>query len=100
MIKKTFGYNLGEDLQGSVDFQVANIFDKTQMRKLGKFDVIFSRNMLIYFDDASKKEVAMNFHSILKPKGFVFLGHAESMNRIVSVFTTRRFGKQIIYQKI
>ncbi|MCK4974149.1 MAG: protein-glutamate O-methyltransferase CheR, partial [Sulfurimonas sp.] len=56
--KKSLGYELIEDLHGSVDLQVANIFDKEQMRKLGKFDVIFSRNMLIYFDDASRKEVA------------------------------------------
>ena len=51
--KKTFGYDLSDDLQGTVDFHVANVFDKAQMRKLGKFDVIFSRNMLIYFDEAS-----------------------------------------------
>ena len=97
--KKTFGYNLGEDLQGSVDFQVANIFDKSQMRKLGKFDVIFSRNMLIYFDDASRKEVAMTFYDMLNPGGYVLLGHAEYMSRIVSVFNAKKVDNTLIYQK-
>jgi chemotaxis protein methyltransferase CheR len=98
--KKTkFGYELGDELQGSVDFKVANVFDKSQMRKLGKFDVIFSRNMLIYFDDASRKEVAMTFYDMLNPGGYVLLGHAEYMSRIVSVFKAKKVDNCLIYQK-
>ena len=97
--KKKLGYQLGEDLQGTVDFKVANVFDKSQMRSLGKFDVIFSRNMLIYFDDASRKEVAMTFYDMLNPGGYVLLGHAEYMSRIVSVFKARKVDKTLIYQK-
>ncbi len=97
--KKSLGYQLGEDLDGSVDFHVANIFDKTQMRKLGKFDIIFSRNMLIYFDDTSRKEVAMTFYDMLNPGGYVFLGHAEYMSRIVSVFNAKKIDNTLIYQK-
>ncbi len=97
--KKSLGYQLGDELQGSVDFQVANVFDKAQMRKLGKFDVIFSRNMLIYFDDASRKEVAMTFYDMLNPGGYVLLGHAEYMSRIVSVFKARKIDNTLIYQK-
>ena len=97
--KKSLSYDLSEDLQGTVDFHVANIFDKTQMRKLGKFDVIFSRNMLIYFDDASRKEVAMTFYDMLNPGGYVLLGHAEYMSRIVSVFNAKKIDNTLIYQK-
>lgn len=97
--KKSLGYELIDDLHGSVDFHVANIFDKEQMRKLGKFDVIFSRNMLIYFDDASRKEVAMTFYDMLNPGGYVMLGHAEYMSRIVSVFKAIKINNTLIYQK-
>jgi len=97
--KKTIGYELSEDLKGSVDFQVVNVFDKEQMRRLGKFDVIFSRNMLIYFDDASRKEVAMTFYDMLNPGGYVLLGHAEYMSRIVSVFNAKKVDSTLIYQK-
>lgn len=97
--KRGLGYEIGEDLHGSVDFQVANVFDKTQMRNLGKFDVIFSRNMLIYFDDASRKEVAMTFYDMLNPGGYVLLGHAEYMSRIVSVFKAKKIDNTLIYQK-
>ncbi|MEA1917174.1 MAG: protein-glutamate O-methyltransferase CheR [Campylobacterota bacterium] len=97
--KKSYSYDLIEDLHGTVDFHVVNIFDHAQVRSLGKFDVIFSRNMLIYFDDASRKEVAMTFYDMLNPNGYVMLGHAEYMNRIVSVFKAKKFGDTLIYQK-
>jgi chemotaxis protein methyltransferase CheR len=41
----------------------------------------------------------MNFYEMIKPQGYVFLGHAESMNRIVSVFRTKRIGESIVYQR-
>ena len=98
---KKVGYNnqFDENLKGAVDFKVVNIFDKAEVRALGKFDVIFSRNMLIYFDDASRKEVAMTFYDMLKPNGYVLLGHAEYMSRIVSVFKAKKIDDILIYQK-
>jgi len=97
--KKSLGYQLSEDLLGAVDFKVANVFDKAKMRSLGKFDVIFSRNMLIYFDDASRKEVAMTFYDMVNPGGYVMLGHAEYMSRIVSVFKAKKVNDSLIYQR-
>lgn len=92
-------YEIEDFLKDVIDFQVINVMDKQKMKMLGTFDVIFSRNMLIYFDDISRREVANTFHSMLNPKGFVFLGHAESMNRISSTFTTKKYGQNIVYQK-
>jgi len=97
--KKGLEYELVEFLRDAVNFQVVNIMDKSALRKLGKFDVIFSRNMLIYFDDESRKQVVMSFYEMLKPKGVVFLGHAESMSRIASVFRTAKSGDSIHYIK-
>ncbi|MDD5717576.1 MAG: protein-glutamate O-methyltransferase CheR [Sulfuricurvum sp.] len=96
---RTLGFDISSDLLGTVDFKVANVFDKAQMRQLGKFDVIFSRNMLIYFDDASRKEVAMTFYDMLNPEGYVLLGHAEYMSRITSVFKAKKIDSTLIYQK-
>lgn len=98
-IKKGLDYEIADFLKDAVNFQVVNVMDKFAFRKLGKFDVIFSRNMLIYFDDESRKQVAMSFYDSLKPDGMVFLGHAESMSRIVSVFATAKSGGSIYYIK-
>lgn len=97
--RKALGYELIDDLKGSVHFEVINVFDKAQMRSLGRFDVIFSRNMLIYFDDASRKEVAMTFYDIMNPNGYILLGHAEYMSRIVSVFKAKKIKDTLIYKK-
>lgn len=97
--RKMHFWKLSDDLRGAVDFRHANVFDKAQMSELGRFDVIFSRNMLIYFDDASRKEVAMTFYDMLNPGGIIFLGHAEYMSRIVSVFKPVKFGDVLAYQK-
>ncbi len=98
--KTKMGYNeIISDIRDAIKFEQCNVFDKEQIRKLGKFDVIFSRNMLIYFDDASRKEVAMTFYDMLLPNGYVLLGHAEYMNRIVSVFNPKKFNNHLVYQK-
>jgi chemotaxis protein methyltransferase CheR len=93
------GYKISQDITDAIRFDVVNVFDKKAMKDLGQFDVIFSRNMLIYFDDASRKEVAMTFYDILKSGGYVLLGHAEYMNRIVSVFNVKKFDTTLVYQK-
>lgn len=92
-------YELLPEYKQTVDFRIVNVFDKPAMLKLGKFDVIFSRNMLIYFDDASRKEVAMTFYEMLNFGGYVILGHAEYMSRIVSVYTPKKFDNVLVYQK-
>jgi chemotaxis protein methyltransferase CheR len=61
--------------------------------------VIFCRNLLIYFDDQSRKTAAEAFFDALKPGGYVCLGHSESMSRISSLFKVRKFPEAIVYSK-
>ena len=63
------------------------------------FDVVFLRNVLIYFDDVSRKAAAETFYDALKPGGFICLGHSESMSRISSLYKVRKFPEAIVYQK-
>ena len=97
--RKDEKFQIDEFLRDVVDFKIVNVMDKLAMKKLGKFDIIFSRNMLIYFDDISRKEVAVNFYDILNKDGYLFLGHAESMSRISSLFKTIKVENSIIYKK-
>ena len=46
------------------------------------FDIIFCRNVLIYFDDASRRQAAENLYDCLRPGGYICLGHSESMRII------------------
>jgi chemotaxis protein methyltransferase CheR len=88
-----------EDLRNSVRFTAANIVDPHETRAHGQFDVIFCRNVLIYFDDTSRRSAAENLFDNLVPGGFICLGHTESMSRISPLFDVARFDDAIVYQR-
>lgn len=88
-----------DDLRESVHFAPVNIVDSEQTRAFGRFDVIFCRNVLIYFDDAARRTAAENIYENLLPGGFICLGHTESMSRISPLFEVRRFTDAIVYQR-
>jgi chemotaxis protein methyltransferase CheR len=88
-----------QDLRDSVRFTQCNLVESAETRGHGQFDVIFCRNMLIYFDDASRRMAADNLFETLAPGGFICLGHSESMSRISPLFEVRRFGDAIVYQR-
>lgn len=70
-------YKINENIQKQIAFKCINIFDK-EFKELGKFDYIFSRNMLIYFDNATKKKAKDVFLRQLKNQDEdIFFGHAD-----------------------
>jgi len=92
-------YKITDDLINAIEFKKANIINSIEMLKFRNFDIVFCRNLLIYFDDLSRKKAAENLYNAMNPGGFICLGHAESMSRISSIFEVRRFPKAIVYQK-
>ena len=88
-----------DELRQSVRFTAANIVERTETRPHGLFDVIFCRNLLIYFDDTSRRVAAENLYESLAPGGYICLGHAESMSRISSLFEVCRFADAIVYRR-
>jgi chemotaxis protein methyltransferase CheR len=76
-----------------------NIVETGETRPYGRFDVIFCRNVLIYFDEPSRRVAAENLFENLAPGGFICLGHTESMSRISPLFNVRRFADAIVYQR-
>ena len=84
-------WQLIKDLRESVKFGQVNLLDAGNMAAQGRFDVILCRNVLIYFDDASRLTASVNLYNALSPGGFICLGHSESMTRISNRFKVRRF---------
>ena len=93
------GYQISDDLRSAVDFTRVNLMEPADVRNYRNFDVIFCRNLLIYFDDLSRKQAAETFYDALQPQGFICLGHSESMSRISSLYKIRKFSDAIVYQK-
>jgi chemotaxis protein methyltransferase CheR len=88
-----------QDLRDSVRFSAANVMDAGETGVHGRFDVIFCRNMLIYFDDTSRRLAAENLYESLLPGGYICLGHTESMSRISPLFEVCRYADAIVYQR-
>jgi len=92
-------WTITRDLVAAVEFSHVNLSDPAQTRRFRDIDLIFCRNLLIYFDDLSRRVAAEAMYDALGPGGFVCLGHSESMSRISSLFTVRRFADALVYQK-
>jgi chemotaxis protein methyltransferase CheR len=76
-----------------------NLNDRVAMRTMRGFDFIFCRNVLIYFDDLSRKAVVDHFYNALNPGGYIFLGHSESVGRASTAFKLQRFESHLVYMK-
>ena len=92
-------WRIHPDLRESVRFSQANVMEAGETGPHGRFDVIFCRNMLIYFDDASRRLAAENLYESLAPGGYICLGHTESMSRISPLFDVCRYPDAIVYQR-
>lgn len=92
-------YRISDKIRQTVEFTRVNLADPADTRPYRNFDVVFCRNLLIYFDDISRKAAGETFYDALNPGGFICLGHSESMSRISSLYRIRRFPDAIVYQK-
>jgi len=92
-------YQMIDELRKSIKFTQTNIMDAATNNFYRGFQVVFCRNLLIYFDDLSRREAAEAIFTAMVPGGFVCLGHSESMSRISSLFELRKFPETIVYQK-
>ncbi len=70
------------ELRQKVRFLQANLNDR--LPDLGSFDVIFLRNVMIYFSGDTKRQVVARVLSLLKPGGYLYIGHSESLHEISS----------------
>lgn len=97
--KRNDKYIINFSVRKPVSFKRINLMDENEMSNIDGCDFIFCRNCLIYFDDESRKSVLSSFYDSLKPGGFIFLGHSESVGRISSAFKGQRIGDTIVYSR-
>ncbi len=92
-------YRVRPETAACVDVRHLNLHDRAAMRAVRRMDFIFCRNVLIYFDDASRKAVVDHFYTALNRNGFLYLGHSESVGRISTAYELRRLGPHLVYCK-
>jgi chemotaxis protein methyltransferase CheR len=92
-------HKIRDELKDPLNFFCINLLDTNRLAFLPLFDVIFCRNLLIYFDDHSKRKVIENFYKKLHPKKYLFLGHSESLINFTHLFKLQHFQHSLVYQK-
>ena len=88
---------LKSEVKQLVQFRHLNLLDSYAL--LGKFDIIFCRNVLIYFSANIKRQIIAQFRQSLNPQGYLFLGASESISGLTDDFEMIRCNPGIIYKR-
>lgn len=97
--KENEKYKIADFIKNMVTFGKVNIIDERKLVLLGEVDLIFCRNVIIYFDTEAKKKAINNFDNRLRKNGFLLLGHSESLLGLSTQFQLRHFINDMVYQK-
>jgi chemotaxis protein methyltransferase CheR len=90
-------YVIKENLRRIVEFKSFNILEP--FTQIGSFDVIFCRNILIYFTNEAKRKILAQLFEVLAPNGYLFLGSTENMYDLNNDFKIECFNETTVYRK-
>jgi chemotaxis protein methyltransferase CheR len=92
-------YRIIDRVKELVSFSYLNLLDPYKTSLISNMDVIFCRNVIIYFDKEAKKKVIESFHHKLREGGYLLLGHSESLINISNAFALRTLKNDMVYQR-
>ncbi len=93
-------YSISHSVKSITKFMRINLIDDKDVRTMRGADVIFCRNVLIYFDDKAKQKAVSNLYDALRPNGYLFVGTSESLHNVTRAFRPVVINKVIVYQKV
>jgi chemotaxis protein methyltransferase CheR len=92
-------WRISDEVKRHVVFTRVNLIDRSRISILGTMDVILCRNVIIYFDLETKKQVIGTFAEKLHPGGYLLLGHSESLINVSSAFQLRHLRNDLVYRR-
>ncbi len=98
--KQNDGYHVNPEVKRMVRFMSINLFDTYETRNASKIDIIFCRNVIIYFDDDSKRKVMGHFYDALTKDGVLVLGFSETLINLTRAFKAKGINRCIVYEKV
>ena len=93
------GSHVIDRIRQNCHFGHLNLMDNERVRVVGRVDAVFCRNVLIYFDQRSRKKGIDMFYERLIPGGFLFLGHSESLLNVSTAFELVHLSEDLVYRK-
>jgi len=94
--KKNNGYQATDELMRMIRFDYHNLKNDSGLRNV---DILFCRNVLIYFDEPAQKSVIEKFWDAMAPKSYLFIGHSESLFGMKTKFEFLKTDWACLYQK-
>ncbi len=92
-------YKVKPEVKRLVSFGHINLNDRIQLKRVERSNIVFCRNVIIYFDDDMKKRVIAAYYDNLLPGGDLFIGHSESLHNISRGFKPIHHTGAIVYRK-
>ncbi len=93
------GWRVREDVRRLCHFGQLNLLDARRTAIVGRVDAVFCRNVLIYFDERSRRRVIENLYARLVPGGYLFLGHSESLVNMTTAFELVHLSEDLAYRR-
>jgi len=90
------GFKIHSNIQSKIRFDYHNLKNDSQLRN---YDIVFCRNVIIYFDDAAQNAVINRFWDSMAPKSFLFIGHSESLFGMKTQFEFLKTEWATLYRK-
>jgi chemotaxis protein methyltransferase CheR len=90
-------WKIKKEIHSRIDWRVVNLLDEQQVNAMPIADIVFCRNVLIYFSDPAIERFAEMLSHRMPPRGKLFLGAAESLTRLTSQFTLTQIGNAFVY---
>lgn len=87
-------FQVADSVRNEVIFRTLNLMNDFKFKR--KFQVIFCRNVMIYFDKETKEKLVNKFYDVTEPGGYLFIGHSESINKEATKF---KYVMPAVYQK-
>jgi len=92
-------YRVNDKVRELVTISHLNLLDANRIAFLGRMDIIYCRNVIIYFDQVARRKVIDSFFRTLRDGGYLLLGHSESLMNISTAFTLKHLKNDMVYQK-
>jgi len=92
-------YRVKPEVKALVKYSQINLNEDRKVAMLGSFDIVFCRNVMIYFSDEVKKRLVRGFFNALRPGGYFYIGHSETLHGISKAFKLVYFKNALVYRK-
>lgn len=92
-------FRVKNEVRNLVQFGQINLSDRFQVKRVERSQIVFCRNVIIYFDEDMKRQVIGSYYDNLLPDGYLFIGHSESLHNLSRAFKPIHHPGTIVYKK-